>query len=642
MVSPIPREDDLDAPSRAAETGYTLAVILTTLVAAVALGIAAQVIADRFQIAAILPLLVLGVLAGPSGLAMFDPAALGDVLEVFIHLGVAVILFEGGLTLDPTHLSRVGGPVRNLVTIGVVVTGVGTSLAAHLLLDAPWPLAALYGSIMTVTGPTVIVPMLRHMIAPRGVKTVLLSEGLLVDPIGAVLAYMVLQIFERAGIPWHDLGGELLELTLVGLVLGFSGGALAKLIVGRRVVTGELRNLVILALLMVAYLVAETQAPQSGILAAMVMGFTVSASELPDLSSIRAFKGQLTTLIISMLFILLAGRLDLHSVAQLGWPGVGVVALMILVVRPIAVAASVWPGHLRRRDRVLLALTAPRGIVAAAVASLAAHQMSALGIPGGSVLEGLVYLSILVSCAWSTVMALVLPHLLGYTSDPRRRMAVLVGANPVTEAIALELTAGGRTTVVIDSVGWRLDRLRSQGVGTVIGDARDTMTYEEAGVERDSLVLAATTNDELNLLVAELVHSEFGVEHPVVALQRPPDGLGRRSRGWLDTLAGGGIRIGEWLQRLDRDQASRMVIEVRDESAAALRDMQRETPDDVLPLLAWTGSEPSLAVDVDQLGNADRIVVLVADDRARERLSPFRGKPSDDEAEERLTGAPGE
>jgi NhaP-type Na+/H+ or K+/H+ antiporter/Trk K+ transport system NAD-binding subunit len=598
--------------------------ILTTLVAAVALGIAGQIIAERFQLPAILPLLVFGILCGPFGLGFVHPEALGDALEAFIHLGVAIILFEGGLSLDPQRLVKVGSAVRNLLTIGVAVTGFGAAALAHWIVDMPWPTAALFGAIVTVTGPTVIVPLLRHMIAPRKVKTILLSEGLIVDPIGAILAYIVLQWIQRAGIPFRALFGELLMLAATGIVLGFAAGALAKLILRTRVVGGELRNLSVLALLMVCYLVSEHQAPQSGILAAVVMGFTISAAELPDLVSVRAFKGQLTTLIISMLFILLAAQLDLGTVIDLGWSGLAVVVGMIILVRPLAIALSIWPNQLDGRGRTIIALTAPRGIVAAAVASLAAHEMGKAGISGAVEMEGLVYLSILTTGAWSTVGALVLPRVLGYTADPARRRAIVVGANALTQTLARILSTNGRTTITVDSVVWRLDRFREAGLRTVVGDARDVVTYEEAGTERDSMVVVATTNDELNLLVAELARTEFGVEHPVVALQRPPDDLGRRSRAWIDVLGGTGIDVPKWIRRIETQKISELTIDPKSVDAmASLHAIEKESNNNVIRLVAFARDEPLFEVSDARLGNCDRLILLANEGRPHEILAPF-------------------
>ena len=608
-------------------------MILTTLVAAVALGIAAQIVAERFQVPAILPLLILGILCGPAGLALFAPEALGpELLTALVHLGVAIILFEGGLTLDPRRLFEVGGPVRNLLTIGVVVTGVGAAVAAHLVLGMPWPMASLFGAIMTVTGPTVIVPLLRHLIAPREVKTVLLSEGLLIDPIGAVLAYFVLHWTERAGIPMRELLTELTVITLTGIILGFAAGALAKLVVRTRLVSGELRNLTILAILMVCYELAEHQAPQAGILAAMVMGFTMSAAELPDLVSVKAFKGQLTTLVISMLFILLAGDLNLGAMLDLGWKGPTVIALLIVIVRPLSVAASVWPSQLAWKERLVVGLTAPRGIVAAAVASLAAQHMVARGVEGAQALEGLVYLGILMTVIWSTVMAIGLPRVLGYASDPARLRAVFVGANAMTELLAQGLKKSGRTVVAIDGVSWRLDPLRASGVSTVCGDARDSTTYEEAGVERDSLVIAATTNDELNLLVADLVHSEFGVEHPVVALQVPPEDVGRRSRAWMDLFGGQGVDVARWIRRLESERAVTVEVDLAEDGMAHnMRELAREFEQQILPLVAWHDGDPSFRVSLDSPEPGTTLVLLVEKGPALERLEEMISRAETDE-----------
>jgi len=195
----------------------------------------------------------------------------------------------------------------------------------------------------------------------------------------------------------------------------------------------------------------------------------------------------------------------------------------------------VWADVIEDEEKSSEAKT-PHHELRDAVASLAAREMAKVGIGGASEMEGLVYLTILITGTWSTAGALLLPRVLGFTADPARRRAVLIGANGLTEALARLLAAAGRTTLAVDAVSWRLDRFRAAGLLTVVGDARDAAAYEEAGVERDSLVVAGTTNDELNLLVAELVRAEFGVEHPVVALQAPPDELGRRSRAWIDLL----------------------------------------------------------------------------------------------------------
>ncbi|MDY7091837.1 MAG: cation:proton antiporter [Acidobacteriota bacterium] len=610
-------------------------MILQTVVIAISLGILAQAVASRLKLPAILPLLLLGMLCGPSGLSWFYPGALGDTLEPLIHLGVAIILFEGGLSIDLERLRKVGGAVRNLLSFGVAITGGLSAWLAHSVVGMPWPTAILFGAIVTVTGPTVIAPLLRHTIAPQSVKTILHSEGLIIDAIGALLAYLVLQWIELQGMAPSGIGIQVLKVTATGCILGFVGGAAGRTVARSRLFDAELSNLVILALLMMVYMISEGQAHQSGILAAVVMGFTLSAAKVPDLGPLKAFKGQLTTLLISVLFILLSGQLDLEEMINLGGAGLLVTAGLIFLVRPASVFLSVMPWQLGLKERSFLAMTAPRGIVAAAVASLAARQLDAANIDGGSLLEGLVYMAILGTGAWATVMSLVLPVALGYKQDASRRRAVVVGANPLAETIAELMQETGRTTVVVDSVSWRLERFRRKEMETVRGDARDAGTYEQAGVERDSIVIAATTNDELNLLVAELVHHEFGIEHPVVALQRPPDELGRRSRAWLDLLALRDIKVPAWIRRLENGTAERIELPYEEQRVAALvEDLLDEFPNQVLLLAGWRGDNVIFRVDLKDEQSIDRIALLVSDGPVKERLKGLLAELEEEAAAE--------
>jgi len=596
--------------------------ILDTAVIATFLGIFAQVVAHRYQLPAILPLLVFGMAAGPFGLGLFDPAALGDVLEVVIHLGVAIILFEGGLSLELRQLRQVSTTVRNLLTVGTLVTGAGAAWLAHSLTGVTWGVAALFGAIVTVTGPTVIGPLLRHMITPQRVRTILISEGLMIDPIGAVLAYFVLQWIDRAGLQLGILSGELLELFATGAVLGFVAGSVGIFVVRHRHMAQELVNLVILALLFASFMISEHRAPQSGIVASVVMGLTMSGADVPDLNPLKVFKGQLTTLTISVLFVLLSGQLDLGAMIRIGPSGLLVVAGLILVVRPLAVLLSVPPGQLGWREKLVLALTAPRGIVAAAVASLSAIQLRMVGAgEEGTILEGLVYLVILVTCLWATAMAPLLPRALGYLDDPSRRRAVLVGANLFAVELARLLRREGWEPVVIDAVPKKLRGLRDEKILTVVGDARDAATYEAAGVERDSYVLALTGNDELNLLIAELLREEFHVEHPVVAMQQQSAEFGSKRRAWIDVLAGENVDVVRWSRRVEDGKAEMrtLTLDHGPEALMSLRNLVREHPDNYFILCGWEEARPVFRFSLDNLERFDRITLFA--------LGGFEGSP---------------
>ncbi|HLE85741.1 MAG TPA: cation:proton antiporter [Thermoanaerobaculia bacterium] len=605
-------------------------MILTTVVVAVALGIAAQVVAERLKVPAILPLLLLGILAGPNLWALFgvagggliDPAALGEGLEVFIHLGIAVILFEGGLSLDPRQLRRVGGAVRNLLTVGVAVTGIGSAWLFHAVTGRSWAAAALFGAIVTVTGPTVIVPLLRHMVLPRRLATILVSEGLIVDPVGAVLAYLVLQTIDRPGMPLGPLAGELATLTLVGAVFGLAAAFVARAVARSRWTGGELNNLAILAVLMLCFLLAERQAPQSGVIAAVVMGLAMSGANIPDLAQLRVFKGQLTVLLISVLFILLAGQLDLFAVLALGTDGLLVVAGMILLVRPASVFLAVRPSQVDLKGRTVLALTAPRGVVAAAVASLAARQLEEAGLPGGAEIEGMVYLVILVTVIWATAMALLLPRAMGYTKDPKRWLIVLVGAHAVSAALGRALKDRGREVVVVDSSATKLEPLLAEGLTTIRGDARDAATFEQAGVQRDTQVVALTTNDELNLLVAELVRGEFAVEHPVVALQRVSEEFGTVRRAWTDLLGGRAIDLPAWIHRLESGEGRLVTLDLgRPGALDAARRMVAAGEDGRAPLVAWRNGLPAFRLRPERLEDFEELSVLAPEPELARELA---------------------
>lgn len=621
-------------------------MILTTVVVAVALGIAAQVVAERLKVPAILPLLLLGILAGPNLWALFgvagggliDPAALGEGLEVLIHLGIAIILFEGGLSLDPRQLRRVGGAVRNLLTVGVAVTGIGSAWLFHAVTGRSWAAAALFGAIVTVTGPTVIVPLLRHMVLPRRLATILVSEGLIVDPVGAVLAYLVLQTIDRPGMPLGPLAGELATLTLVGAVFGLAAAFVARAVARSRWTGGELNNLAILAVLMVCFLLAERQAPQSGVIAAVVMGLAMSGANIPDLAQLRVFKGQLTVLLISMLFILLAGQLDLFAVLALGTDGLLVVAGMILLVRPASVLAAVRPSQVDWKGRTVLALTAPRGVVAAAVASLAARQLEEAGLPGGAEIEGMVYLVILVTVIWATAMALLLPRVMGYTQDPRRRLIVLVGAHAVTAALGRALKERGREVVVVDSSSAKLEPLAAEGLATIRGDARDAATFEQAGVQRDTQVVALTTNDELNLLVAELVRGEFAVEHPVVALQRVSEEFGTVRRAWTDLLGGGAFDLPGWIRRLESGEGRLVNLDLRPPGALEVARPTVAAADDAAPLVAWRSGLPAFRFRLERLEDFEELSLVVPEGALAGELAALVAEPDAGEPDGRGGG----
>src|ERR687886_1223758 len=406
------------------------------MVIAVLAGISAQVIAEYLKVPSIVFLLMFGILLGPDGFGVLYPHKLGVGLEVIVALSVAVILFEGGLNLELRDLGKVSGSLRNMVTLGTLITLLGGGMAAHWLGEFPWSIAFLYASLVVVTGPTVISPLLKQVQVDRRVATILEGEGVLIDPVGAILAVVVLNTILN-----HDAGPEavIIGLTLrlgVGGAIGAIGGWLLGLILKRAsFISEELKNLVVLAGMWGLFGLAQMIRSDSGLMATVVSGMVVGASALPEERLLRRFKGQLTVLGVSVLFILLSADLSIASIFALGWGSLFTVFVLMFVVRPISIGLCTWNSGLNWRQKLFLCWVAPRGIVSASVASLFAILLTQRGINGGDSIKALVFLTIIMTVFVQGLTAGAIAQLLGITSKSATGAAI-VGSNPLSRLIA--------------------------------------------------------------------------------------------------------------------------------------------------------------------------------------------------------------
>ncbi|MEL7522853.1 MAG: sodium:proton antiporter, partial [Cyanobacteria bacterium J06553_1] len=371
----------------------TIQIIIVVLA-----GISAQIVGEYLKVPSIVFLLIFGILLGSSSLDILHPQDLGVGLEVLVALSVAIILFEGGLNLELRELGKVSGSLRNLVTIGTLITLIGGGMAAHWLAEFPWSIAFLYASLVVVTGPTVIGPLLKQVRVDRQVATLLEGEGVLIDPVGAILAVVVLNtILNTNAAPLDIMSGLLLRLGIGSVVGGLGGWLLGLLLKQTNSISDELKNLVVLAGVWGLFGLSQTLRSESGLMATVVAGIVVKASALPEERLLKRFKGQLTVLCVSVLFILLAADLSIASVFALGWGSVLAVAVLMVVVRPISVAVCTWNSDLNWRQKAFLAWVAPKGIVSASVASLFAILLTEKGINGGDAIKALVFLTILMT-----------------------------------------------------------------------------------------------------------------------------------------------------------------------------------------------------------------------------------------------------
>jgi NhaP-type Na+/H+ or K+/H+ antiporter len=493
-------------------------------------SIATQILAAWLRLPAIVFLLGMGILLGPEVLNLVQPAELGTGLRVLIPLMVAIILFEGGMGLDLNHLRGVSQAVRNLITVGAAMTAVLAALLAWLLTDLAPTLAILFGALVSVTGPTVINPLLRRTAVTQRLKTTLMAEGVFIDAVGAVLAVVVLEWILSRLRPWEGAWEWAIRVG-GGTLIGLAGGWLLAVGLQRigRTLSADMTRLSALGGVIAIYTLAEALSPEAGIAAAAVAGMVVGNRRFPHEEQVHHLKGDLTLLGIGVIFILLAARLRFADLSQVGWGGVTTVLLLMLVIRPLTVWVSTWGTSLTRRERLFIAGVGPRGIVAASFATFAALRLDDAGVAGGQVLVGLVFMLIIVTVVVQSFTTPWLAKMLGV----QPMLTMIIGADTIGRQLAQHLNADGEETVLIDRDPTNTALARRDGLTAFDGDATDAAVLRRAGIGRATRLVAATSSDKTNLLVGHMARTRFGITTVVARVNESAN---------IDTFQEGGMR----------------------------------------------------------------------------------------------------
>lgn len=498
----------------------TPALISLALVTVVVLGVLAQWLAWRTRLPSILILLLTGFavgpgvrwFAGPESLFLDPDRLFGGVLLPVVSLAVGVILYEGGLTLQLREIRDVGHVIRNLVTVGALVTWILTALLAHVLLDLSWSIAFLLGAILVVTGPTVIGPLLQQ-IRPQGpVGPVLKWEGIVIDPVGATLAVLVFDAVQAGQGPAGTLGS--LALTLAaGVLLGLLGARLLVVCLSRHLIPDHLDNAASLAVLLAAYAAANRVHDESGLIAATVMGIALANQRTVPIHHVIEFKENLRVLLISGLFVVLAAKLDVEHLRIALEPGTLIfLVALILVVRPAAVWLSTLGSKLRAEERLFLACVAPRGIVAAAVASVFALRLAAADGVSTEETERLVAVTFLVIVTTVACYGLTAGPLAGFLrlAVPDPQGLLILGAHPGVRELASALHAEGFRTVVVDNNRANVAEAQRAGLEAIHANVLSEFVSEELDLGGVGRLLAMTPNDEVNALACQRFSDVFG------------------------------------------------------------------------------------------------------------------------------------
>lgn len=470
----------------------------------------AQWIGWRFSFPSILLLLLFGFLGGPVFGVVHPDALFGEALFPFISLSVAILLFEGGLSLRFSQLKGTGSVVRNLLSVGMAATWLLGSAGAHFVLGLDWRLSLLLGAVLTVSGPTVVGPLLRHIRPSPTIGSILRWEGILVDSVGALLAIIVFGVV--TSVTGHGLlfvAATIVKDLVVGVLLGLAGAAAMVVMLKRYWIPDYLHVAASFMAVIGVFIASNALQPESGLLAVTVMGIALINQRYVSVEHIVEFKENLRVLLIGALFIVLSARLDVSDLAYADWRLGVFLVLLILVVRPAAVALSARSSSLTLGEKTFLAAVYPRGIVAAAVSSVFALRLMDSGYPGAEAFAPLAFLTVAGTVAVYGLSALPVARYLG-VAKPDPQGVLFIGGDDWVRSIAVALIREGISVHMLDEHWSNITKGRLQGIPMQYVNSVHDYVSDEVELGDMGRLVAMTPSDELNSLVASHYVDAFG------------------------------------------------------------------------------------------------------------------------------------
>jgi len=603
----------------------------TVFVIAVLVAVISQIASERLRLPPIFLWLLAGMALGPFGLHLLHAETIGPALHTLIELGLAIILFEGGLNLNLKALRAHGSVVGRLLLLGPLATMLLGGGIAHLLTGMEWSLALLFGAIVAVGGPTVISPIIRQVHLDREISHILSSEAMLVDAVGAILAIVMLQValMPETSI-WTTLQGILLKMG-VGAAVGLAGGWLLSRALLHNITSNlELRTIFTLAAAWGTFLLADHLSEQAGLMAVLIAGATMQRMELPDIQRLRHFKGSLSILLISVLFVLLAASLNLGILGAHLWNGLLIFLVLAFFARPLATWFSCIGTNLKPPQVAFLALMAPRGVVAAAITSLFALILADAGHPQSELLTALVYLIIIVSVLVYGFLAAPLTRWLKVTGADDRSV-LIIGGGQVGAELGRVL-ADDREVRFLDLNAEVVSNLQRAGFRAVRGNALDPLYLEVIHAEEVRTVLVMTGSSDHNLLIANLARDQFHVPEIFVALQEGDETKHGQLIHRLQArrLFAKGYTFTYW-----NDQAyrKRLVHEVQviEEGSPLIgcRMVEARIPHGVQPLAVKRNGKTLIPHDDIRFVANDEVAMLLRPERIQEHQALILPPPSD-------------
>jgi NhaP-type Na+/H+ or K+/H+ antiporter len=490
------------------------------------LGILAQWFAWRFKIPAILPLILIGLLVGPiaslyteDGSKLIEPiwngeSGLfpGESLFYFVSLAIGIILFEGGLTLRRGEILNVGPVIVKLITVAVIITFVGAGMAAHWILGLSWQISLLFSGLIIVTGPTVITPILRNIPLKKDVSTILKWEGILIDPIGALVAVLVFEFISAGGGEAFTTTAliEFGKIVLFGFTFGFTFAKALAFSIKSKIIPHYLLNVFTLATVLGVFVLADHFAHESGLLAVVVMGIIMGNTNLPNLKELLYFKESLSILLISILFILLAANINFENLMMVfNWNTLILFAVVVFVVRPLGVFLSSYNSTLETREKLFISWVGPRGIVAAGVASLFGLKLVDQEVTNAELITPLVFVIVLGTVLLNATTARPFAKLVGVFLKDSQGI-LIVGSSSFSRIIAKYLKDNDRHVVIVDNNKSNIDKAKEMGLDAINANIYSDDLIDNVELSDVGYLMALTGNTAVNKKAIENFSKQFG------------------------------------------------------------------------------------------------------------------------------------
>ena len=600
---------------------------LVTLVAGIiAVGVLAQVLADRLRVPSIVFLLAAGVVLGPEVTGLLTPETFGDSLSAIVGLSVAIIVFEGAFHVRVGRLREAPAATLRLVTLGAAIALFATAVAVHYLLGVGWLVSFLVGALLVATGPTVIAPILEVVPVRDRVGAALDTEGIVNDVTAAILAVVIFETIiapETSGVA--GLVGLFAQKLGIGLLVGLV--VAAAVYYGLRYVDLSPGNapqnarLLVLAGALVAFGAAEAVpgGRESGIAAVATAGIVLGNADIPYEDEVESFKGDLTLLVLSFVFIALAALLRVETLVALGVGGLGVVAVVSLVIRPALVFLSTYGGQFTVPERTFMSLVGPRGIIPASVATLFAIELRAQGmVEAANVLVGTVFLTIFLTVLFQAGLARQIAERL----DVIPMRVIVIGGGKVGRALADRLGDRGENVVLVEENVEVVEQAREAGHTVHHGDGTDTEVLRSAGAENARVIVAATGDDDANLLVAQLSNQRFEPETVLARVNDPSnvaafEELGVRAVSSVLATAQAiddyveRPALADWIGKIG-DQGDVQEIEITSDDLVdqPVREIGPQLPDGVMVALVSRNGDTQVPSADFVLEHGDRITLI--------------------------------